>query len=115
MAVEIYHNPRCGKSRETLALLEEKGIVPKVRLYLEDPLSEKELQTVLKKLHMEAKNLLRTKEQEYKDQVERYGRPNNSQAIEWMVKFPKLMERPIVINGSKAALGRPPENVLEIL
>ena len=115
MVVEIYHNPRCSKSRQTLALLEENGVKPKIKLYLEVPVSEKELQSLLKKLGIEATQLLRIKEADYKEQVERYGRPNNSQAIDWMIKFPKIMERPIVVNGAKAAIGRPPENVLEII
>lgn len=115
MAVEIYHNPRCTKSRQTLALLEDQGIDPKIRLYLEKPPSKKELQEVLKKLGLEATALLRTKEAEYKDLVKKEGKPNNQQALDWMIKHPKLIERPIVIKGSKAKIGRPPEKVLEIL
>lgn len=115
MTIEIFHNPRCTKSRETLALLEKKGLHPKIRLYLEDPPSKKELADILKKLGLEATQLLRTKETEYKERVAREGKPDNSKALSWMIQNPKLIERPIVIRGAKARLGRPPEQVLEIL
>ena len=115
MSIEIYHNPRCTKSRQTLALLEKKGVDPKIRLYLEDPPSKKELTDLLKKLGLEATQLLRTKESEYKDLVSKEGKPNNQKAISWMIQNPKLIERPIVIKGTKARIGRPPEQVLEIL
>jgi len=115
MAVEIYHNPRCTKSRQTLALLEKKGIEPKVRLYLDKPPSKKELSEVLKKLKIPATQLLRTKESRYKELVQSEGKPNEKQALDWMIKNPILIERPIVIKGAKARIGRPPENVLGIL
>lgn len=115
MSIEIYHNPRCTKSRQTLELLEKKGINAKVRLYLEKPPSQMELKEVLKKLDLSATQLLRTKETIYKDLVAKSGKPDNATAIKWMVENPKLIERPIVIKGSKAKIGRPPEQVLEIL
>jgi arsenate reductase len=115
MSVEIYHNPQCSKSRQTLALLEGKGIRPKIRLYLEDSPGKAELEQVLKKLKIPATALLRTGEDIYKDLVAKQGKPDDKKALEWMIKNPKLIERPIVIKGSKAKIGRPPENVLEIL
>ena len=115
MAVTIYHNPRCSKSRQTLALLEKRGIEPKVIEYLATPPSETELKHLLKLLGIKPRELLRTKEEEYKQA--KLDRPDVTDAdiIRAMVKHPRLMERPIVVSGNKAALGRPPENVLKIL
>lgn len=115
MAVTIFHNPKCTKSRETLDLLKKKGIQPEIRLYLEEPPTQKELKEILELLGMEATALLRTKEDIYKTLVTKEGKPNNAKALAWMVKHPKLIERPIVLKGKKARLGRPPEKVLEIL
>src|SRR5262249_20697307 len=115
MAVTIIHNPKCTKSRETLELLKKNGIKPEVRLYLDHPLSQKELKEILELLKMEATALLRTKEDIYKPLVAKEGKPDNATALAWMVKHPKLIERPIVLKGNKARLGRPPEKVLEIL
>lgn len=115
MAVEIYHNPKCSKSRETLKLLEDRGIAPNVRLYLENPPSKAELEGIIKMLGIDATALLRTKEPEYRDLVAKHGKPDAKAALDWMVKTPKLIERPIVIKGKAARLGRPPEQVLEIL
>ena len=111
----IYHNPRCSKSRQTLALLEENGVEVSVRLYLNDVPTSAELKTVLKKLAMPARELLRTKEPEYK--ALKLAEPSLSEhaLIEAMVAHPKLIERPIVMCGNKAILGRPPENVLTLL
>lgn len=115
MAVEIWHNPRCGKSRATLKLLEEKGVAPKVRLYLEDPPTRKELEEVVAKLGVDATALLRTGETEYKALVKESGKPDAKAALDWMAKHPILIERPVVVKGKKARLGRPPEDVLDIL
>jgi arsenate reductase len=115
MAVTIFHNPKCMKSRETLQLLEKKGIKPEVRLYLDEPPSKNELNEILSLLGMEATDLLRTKEDIYKTLVSKEGKPDNAKALAWMVKHPKLIERPIVLKGKKARIGRPPEKVLEIL
>jgi arsenate reductase len=111
----IYHNPRCSKSRLTLELLKDKGIDPKVILYLETPPSEKELVLILKKLNMEAKELLRKGEAEFKEQNLSDASKSEEDIIQAMVHFPKLMERPIVIYGDRAVIGRPPENVLKII
>lgn len=111
----IYHNPRCSKSRETLTLLQEKGIEPDIILYLETPPNAKTLQSLLKKLGLKPRELMRTKEAEYKAQGLNDPELSDDALIEAMIATPKLIERPIVVNGGKAALGRPPEQVLEIL
>ena len=115
MAVTIYHNPRCTKSRQTLELLTKRGIEPKIIEYLVTPPSEAELKRLLKLLGISPRELLRTKEEEYKKA--KLDRPDVSDAdiIRAMVKYPRLIERPIVVSGNKAALGRPPENVLKII
>ncbi|MGD9786897.1 MAG: arsenate reductase (glutaredoxin) [Sulfuricellaceae bacterium] len=115
MSVQIIHNPRCSKSRETLKLLESQGIRPDVRLYLDHPLSRAELEQVVRQLGIRAKDLLRTKEDLYKELVARHGEPDDATALAWMTEHPKLMERPIVVAEGKARIGRPPEKVLEIL
>ncbi len=115
MAIQIYHNPRCSKSRQTLDLLANKGLKPEVRLYLENPPSRAELTEVLKKLKLKPTQLLRTKEEIYRELVAKSGKPDDATALTWMTEHPKLIERPIVIKGAKARLGRPPEDVLEIL
>jgi len=115
MSVTIYHNPRCSKSRQTLALLEEKGIEPDVVLYLETPPDETELDRLLTMLGMEPRDLMRVKEPEYAEQNLADESLSRADLIRAMVRTPKLIERPIVVNGGKAALGRPPEAVLEIL
>ena len=111
----LYHNPKCSKSRETKALLEERGLRPQVIEYLETPPSASELDVILKKLGMEPRQLLRTKESAYTEAGLADPRLTRAQIIEAMVAHPILIERPILVNGSRAALGRPPERVLEIL
>jgi arsenate reductase len=114
-SVTIYHNPRCTKSRQTLALLEKRGIKPKVIEYLVTPPTEAELKRLLKLLGISPRELLRTKEEEYKQA--QLDRPDvtDAEIIHALVKYPRLMERPIVVVGNKAVLGRPPENVLKII
>lgn len=111
----IYHNPRCSKSRQTLALLEENGIEPAVVLYLNEPPSATELKAIIKKLGIAARDLLRNKEADYKALNLSNADLDDSALIAAMVKHPKLIERPIVIKGNNAVLGRPPENVLTLL
>lgn len=111
----IYHNPRCSKSRETLQLLEAQGIKPDVVLYLETPPDAPTLKNLLKKLGLKPRELMRQKEAEYKEMGLQDESLSEDQLIAAMVRCPKLIERPIVVHGKKAALGRPPENVLEIL
>ena len=113
MTIKIYHNPRCSKSRQTLALLEEKGLTPTIRLYLDDAPSKQEIQEVLSMLDIEPRALMRTGEADYKEQ--NLKTVEGDALIDAMAATPKLIERPVVINGEKAALGRPPESVLDIL
>lgn len=113
--IQIYHNPRCSKSRETLKLLQSKGIEPEIILYLETPPDVATLKTLLKKLGKKPLQAMRIKEVEFKAQGLNQADISDQQLIEAMAKTPKLIERPIVVNGSKAALGRPPEQVLDIL
>ena len=114
MTVTIYHNPRCSKSRQTLALIEERGIEPDIIEYLNSPPSEAELDRILAMLGREPEELLRRGEDEYKQYFA--GRDlSRADAISLMVQYPKVIERPIVVNGDRAAVGRPPESVLDIL
>jgi len=115
MAVTIYHNPRCSKSRQTLALLQEKSIEPKVVEYLSDTPDAKTLDGILKKLEMEPRDLMRRREAPYKDLGLDDPKLPRDKLIAAMVANPILIERPIVVSGGKVALGRPPEAVLEIL
>ena len=110
----IYHNPRCSKSRQTLALIEEQGITPEIVLYLETPPSTDTLKNILVKLNMNARDIMRKGEDEYKTNQLGESSLDEEALIQAMVKYPKVIERPIVIHGEKAALGRPPENILEL-
>lgn len=112
--MEIYHNPRCRKSRETLALIEEKGVNPDIILYLDKPPTQKKLKEILIALKIKPIDLIRKGEKLFK---EKYKGQDLSDA-EWikiLVKNPILIERPIVVKGKKAVLGRPPENVKDLL
>lgn len=111
-AVTIYHNPRCTKSRQTLALLATHGVEPQVVEYLKNPPDEKTLARIVKLLGVEARDLVRRKE------FKELGLPETDDPqllIKLMVQHPQIIERPIVVSGKQAALGRPPENVLKIL
>ena len=112
--VTIYHNPRCSKSRQTLELLKEKSIEPEVVEYLKTPPNAAELKDILSKLGLSADELMRKKEAIYKE-LGLAGVSDENELITAMVNNPKLIERPIVIKGDKAAIGRPPELVLDIL
>lgn len=111
----LYHNPRCSKSREALALLRENGIEPTIHLYLENPPSIKELKAILTKLQITPRELLRKSEEDYK--VLALGNPNlsDNDIITAMTNHPKLIERPIAITEDKAVIGRPPEKVLSLI
>lgn len=113
--VQIWHNPRCSKSRQTLALLEEKGVAPSVRLYLDDPPDADTLRKTLKMLGKSPRELMRKKEAAYKELGLADAALDDDALIDAMAANPKLIERPVVIVGRKAALGRPPEDVLAIL
>ncbi len=115
MNVIIYHNPRCGKSRQTLQLLQEQGIEPQIIEYLKTPPSVQELDDILQKLAIEPRELMRKKEAEYKANGLDNAGLDRQALISAMVNNPILIERPIVIANGKAAIGRPPEAVLSIL
>lgn len=111
----IYHNPRCSKSRQTLALLEERGLDPLIVDYLKAPPSAVELQAILKKLKMKPRDLMRKGEAAYKELGLDNEKLTDENLIRAMEENPILIERPIVVIGAKARIGRPPESVLEIL
>jgi arsenate reductase len=113
MTVTIYHNPRCNTSRKTLALLEKKGVKPQVIEYLKTPPTAAELKQLLAKLGLKPRELLRKKEA--KEAGLDKPHLSDAQLIEGMAKHPIAIERPIVVKGRRAALGRPPEAVLKIL
>ena len=115
MTVTIYHNPRCSKSRQTLALIEEKGVTPKIVDYVKTPPSAAELKRVLKKLGLKPRDILRKGEAVYAELGLDDKDLKDDALIALMVKNPILIERPIVVSGDRAALGRPPEAVLKIL
>ncbi|KZN64747.1 arsenate reductase [Pseudoalteromonas luteoviolacea CPMOR-1] len=115
MSVTIYHNPRCSKSRQTLALLEENAVQPDIVEYLKNPIDAATLDTLITQLGFEsAHQLVRNKEAVYKELG--LSKDSDEQTLrKAMIENPKLIERPIVVNGTKAALGRPPESVLDII
>ncbi len=114
-STRIFHNPRCSKSRQTLALLEERGINPQIVRYLEKPPTATELAAIIQKLGCEPRAIMRTKEAEYKELGLSNEALSQDELIAAMVAHPKLIERPIVLHDGKAAIGRPPESVLDIL
>lgn len=111
----IFHNPRCSKSRQTLQLLQERGIEPQIRLYLEAVPDAAELEGVLAKLGLAPRALLRKSETDYKEQNLGDTSLDDAALIAAMTRYPKLIERPIVIKEDQAVLGRPPENVLSLI
>lgn len=113
--IRIFHNPRCSKSRQTLELLTERGIEPEIIRYLDTPPTEQELSDILEALDRQPRELMRTGESEFKEQGLNNPSLTREQLIAAMVASPKLIERPIVIANGKAAVGRPPENILTIL
>jgi len=113
--VTIYHNPRCSKSRQTLAMLEERGLEPEVIEYLQTPPSVAELGRILDLLALQPRDFMRKKEQAYADNDLGADKLGRAELIEAMVQNPILIERPVVLSNGKAAIGRPPEDVLAIL
>ena len=112
--VKIYHNNRCGKSREALKMLEEKGIQHEVVDYMNTPVTEEELEGVLEKLDMDAIDLVRNKEADWKENFK--GKElDEAEVILAMIEYPKLMERPIIVNGKNAVVARPAEKMNEVL
>ena len=115
MSVKIYHNPRCSKSRQTLALLEDRGVELEIIYYLKTPPSADELKSIIEKLGGSARDIVRKNEDAYRDNNLGDKSKSDGDIIAAMVASPKLIERPIVVTGEKAAIGRPPESVLDIL
>ena len=111
----FYHNPRCSKSRQTLDLLQQRGIEPEIVEYLKTPPDARELEHILTLLGVEPRDLMRRNEAEYREHGLDVPGLSREQLIQAMVDHPKLIQRPIVIRNNKAVLGRPPEQVLEIL
>lgn len=111
----LYHNPRCSKSRAALELLEARGLTPRIVRYLETPPSSAELKALLAKLGYQPRQLLRSGEEEYQSLGLADPNLSDAQLIEAMVAHPRLIERPVLIAGDQAVVGRPPEKVLEIL
>ncbi len=115
MEIIIYHNPRCSKSRQTLELLRSQGIEPTIVEYLLKPPNHQQLDSILRGLEMQPRELMRKSEKEYKDLNLQDPGLSRDQLIEAMVQHPRLIERPIVVAGHQIKIGRPPESVLEIL
>lgn len=111
----IYHNPRCTKSRQTLALLHDAGVEPEIVEYLKDPPSAKELGEITKMLGVNPMDIIRKKEAEFKELGLDKNVPADGKLLKLLSENPKLIERPIVVKGKKAVIGRPPENVNELL
>lgn len=115
MTVKIYHNPKCSKSRQTLALIRERGIEPEIVEYLKTPPSPEELKRIIDQLGIAPAELLRTGESEYRELGLDRDDVDDTAVIEAMCKHPRLMQRPIVVAGEDARIGRPPEAAAEIL
>lgn len=115
MEIIIYHNPRCSKSRQTLELIQQRGIEPVVINYLETPPTHLQLDSILRGLDMHPRELMRKGEAEYKEQGLADESLDRDQLIEAMIAWPKLIERPIVVAGDEIAIGRPPEAIIAIL
>ncbi len=115
MSVTIYHNPRCSKSRQTLELLKTEGIDPEIIEYLNTPPDKATLKKILKLLNLKPRDLMRKKEATYKEAGLDDDSLSDEELIDAMIETPILIERPIVLANDKAVIGRPPENVLDIL
>lgn len=113
--ITLFHNPRCSKSRQALALLEEHGVKPRLRLYLEDPPDKQEVEGLLERLGLPVRLLLRPTEEAYKRLNLADEQLNEAQLIDALLKEPKLLQRPIAVGETRAVIGRPPEKVLDLL
>ena len=113
--ITIYHNPKCSKSRKALEIIRGKNIEPTIILYLKTKLSKTEIKNLLAKLGLPIRDILRTGEDEYKNNNLNNKNLGDDELIDFLIKFPKLLERPIVIKNSKATIGRPPEKILNFL
>ena len=115
MTVTIWHNPRCGKSRQTLALLQEKGVAPTIREYLKQPPSKAEVESLLDMVGGAPAALIRDGEAEFKALGRKKAEMSKAEVVKAIAAHPILLQRPIVVAGKKAAIGRPPEAVLPLL
>ena len=111
----IYHNPKCSKSRKALEIIKNKNIEPTIILYLTRKLSKTEIKNLISKLGLTLRDILRTEEYEYKNNNLKDKNLSDDKLIEFLIKFPKLLQRPIVLKGNNAVIGRPPENVLNLV
>ena len=111
----IYHNPRCSKSRQTLEILDQHDLETEIVLYLDNPPSAEEIASILNKLELSPRDILRKGEDAYKELNLKNDKLTKKDLINFMVENPKLIERPIVVRGDKAVIGRPPENVLSLV
>ena len=111
----IYHNPRCSKSRQTLQIIKDRGIKPTIVEYLKTPLDKFDLENISRLLNKRPMDFVRKNEADFKENNVKDIIENDAELINEMVKFPKIIERPIVVSGSRAVIGRPPESVLELL
>ena len=109
--MKIYHNPRCSISRQALKLVREQGLEPEIILYLEAPPTKAELRDILRKLGKNADEILRKGEADYKAHFTAISRTDEKALIDLLVAYPKVIERPIVVSGAKAVIGRPPESI----
>ena len=112
---KIYHNPRCSKSRQTLSLLRENGIEPEIVEYLKTPLQKKELQMISNVLGLRPASFIRRNENDYKENGIAEYLDNDKKVFQYIEKYPKILERPIVISSGKGVIGRPPSNVLGLI
>ena len=111
----IYHNPRCSKSRQALQLLRDAGIEPTIVEYLKTPLAKDQLRNISQLLGLRPKDFVRKGESDFKDNDLSKSLEDDDKTIEAMLSFPKIIERPIVVSGGKAVIGRPPENVQKLI
>ena len=111
----IYHNPRCSKSRQTLQLLREEGIEPTIVEYLKTPLAKEQLRNISQLLGLRPKDFVRKSEKDFKDNHLSKSLEDDDKILEAMSLFPKIIERPIVVSGQEALIGRPPENVQKLI
>ena len=115
MKVIVYHNPMWGKSRNSVGILEEQKIEYELIEYLKNPITKAELKTILTILKLKPKDIVRTSETDYRKNGLSDIQDNDNKMIDAIIKYPKILERPIIINGNKGVIGRPPERVLEII
>ena len=113
--VIIYHNPKCSKSRKALEIIKNKNIEPTIILYLVNKLTKTEVKNLLSKLGLSIRDILRIEEDEYKNNNLKNENLTDDKLVDFLIKFPKLLQRPIVVKNNKAVVGRPPENILNLL